>query len=53
MGVAGTKCCDFEVWSSKEAFVIRISFDEHFWADLKAKLLYFHPILTYVLKSLR
>ena len=42
MGVTGTKFCDFVVWSSKETLVIRIRFDEHFWADLKAKLIEFH-----------
>ena len=42
MGVTGTKFCDFVVWSSKETFTVRIPFDDHFWADLKAKLINFH-----------
>ena len=37
MGVTCTKFCDFVVWSSKETFTLRILFDDHFWADLKAK----------------
>ena len=42
MGVTCTKFCDFVVWSSKETFTVRIPFDDHFWADLKAKLINFH-----------
>ena len=42
MGVTCTKFCDFVVWSSKDTFTVRIPFDDHFWADLKAKLINFH-----------
>ena len=42
MGVTGTKFCDFAVWSSKETFTVQIPFDDHFWANLKAKLINFH-----------
>ena len=42
MAVTGTKLCDFVVWSSKETFTVGIPFGNHFWADLKAKLINFH-----------
>ena len=42
MGVTKTKFCDFVVWSNKETLAIRLHFDEHFWNDVKAKLIDFH-----------
>ena len=52
MGVTCTKFCDFVVWSSKETFTVRNPSDDHFWADLIAKLINFHHF-TYVQKSLK
>ena len=42
LGVTGLKWCDFVVWSPKDIFVERISFDSEFWGQVKCKLVEFH-----------